>query len=106
MIIMDSVDLNVSTLKPLGERVLVKMDKTEEKTTGGILLPDNAKKKPQIGEIIAIGNNKKNSEDSVTSISLQIGNKVLYSKYAGTNIKINNDEYILLNEKDILAIIE
>jgi len=64
------------------------------------------KKKPQIGEIIAIGNNKKNSEDSVTSISLQIGNKVLYSKYAGTNIKINNDEYILLNEKDILAIIE
>nr|ASQ40422.1 Co-chaperone GroES [Cyanoptyche gloeocystis] len=103
---MDSVDLNVSTLKPLGERVLVKMDKTEEKTTGGILLPDNAKKKPQIGEIIAIGNNKKNSEDSVTSISLQIGNKVLYSKYAGTNIKINNDEYILLNEKDILAIIE
>ncbi|KKD35105.1 MAG: co-chaperone GroES [Limnoraphis robusta] len=102
---MAAVALNVSTVKPLGERVFVKVSESEEKTAGGILLPDTAKEKPQVGEIVAVGPGKRNDDGSRAEMEVQIGDKVLYSKYAGTDIKLGGDEYVLLAEKDILAIV-
>ncbi|NEP00283.1 MAG: co-chaperone GroES [Symploca sp. SIO2E9] len=100
---MATISLNVSTVKPLGDRVFVKVSKSEDKTTGGILLPDTAKEKPQVGEIAAVGLGKLNDDGSRQAIEVKVGDKVLYSKYAGTDIKLGNEEYVLLSEKDILA---
>lgn len=100
---MATISLNVSTVKPLGERVFVKLSKSEDKTTGGILLPDSAKEKPQIGEIAAVGPGKLNDNGSRQAMEVKVGDKVLYSKYAGTDIKLGNEEYVLISEKDILA---
>lgn len=102
---MAAVSLSVSTVKPLGERVFLKVSASEEKTAGGILLPDSAKEKPQVGEIVAVGSGKRNDDGSHQEMEVKIGDKVLYSKYAGTDIKLGNEEYVLLAEKDILAIV-
>jgi chaperonin GroES len=102
---MASVNLNVSTVKPLGDRVFVKVSASEEKTAGGILLPDAAKEKPQVGEIVAVGPGKRNDDGSRQQPDIQVGNQVLYSKYAGTDIKLGTEEYVLLSEKDILAVV-
>lgn len=102
---MAAVTLSVSSVKPLGDRVFVKVSASEEKTAGGILLPDTAKEKPQVGEIVAVGPGKRNDDGSRQEIDIQVGDKVLYSKYAGTDIKLGTDEYVLLSEKDILAIV-
>lgn len=102
---MAAVSLSVSTVKPLGERVFVKVSAAEEKTAGGILLPDNAKEKPQVGEVVQVGPGKRNDDGSRQELEVKIGDKVLYSKYAGTDIKLGTDEYVLLSEKDILAIV-
>ena len=92
-------------LNPLGDRVFVKVSESEEKTAGGILLPDTAKEKPQVGEVVQVGPGKSNEDGSRQSPEVGIGDKVLYSKYAGTDIKLGSDEYVLLSEKDILAIV-
>ena len=102
---MAAVSLSVSTVKPLGERAFVKVSASEEKTAGGILLPDTAKEKPQVGEVAAVGPGKRNDDGSRTEMEVKVGDKVLYSKYAGTDIKLGTDEYVLLAEKDILAIV-
>ena len=102
---MAAVTLSVSTVKPLGERVFVKVSESEEKTAGGILLPDSAKEKPQVGEVVAAGPGKRNDDGSRAEMEVKVGDKVLYSKYAGTDIKLGGDEYVLLAEKDILAIV-
>ncbi|TAG63052.1 MAG: co-chaperone GroES [Oscillatoriales cyanobacterium] len=90
---MAAVSLSVSTVKPL------------EKTAGGILLPDTAKEKPQVGEVAAVGPGKRNDDGKRVEMEVKVGDKVLYSKYAGTDIKLGTDEYVLLAEKDILAIV-
>lgn len=100
---MAAISINVSTVKPLGDRVFVKVSASEEKTAGGILLPDTAKEKPQIGEVAAVGPGRRNDDGSYTEPEVKVGDKVLYSKYAGTDIKLGGDEYVLLSEKDILA---
>lgn len=100
---MATLSLGVSTVKPIGDRVLVKVSESEERTPGGILLPDTAKEKPQVGEIVAVGSGKRNEDGSYQALDLQVGDKVLYSKYAGTDIKIGGEEYVLLTEKDVLA---
>ncbi|OKH17119.1 co-chaperone GroES [[Limnothrix rosea] IAM M-220] len=100
---MAAISINVSTLKPLGDRVFVKVSESEEKTAGGILLPDSAKEKPQIGEVVAVGEGKRNDDGSRSAVDVKVGDKVLYSKYAGTDIKFSGDDYVLLSEKDILA---
>ncbi len=100
---MAAISINVSTLKPLGDRVFVKVNPSEEKTAGGILLPDTAKEKPQVGEIVAVGPGKRNDDGSRSALDIGVGDKVLYSKYAGTDIKLGGEEYVLLSEKDILA---
>lgn len=102
---MAAVTLSVSTVKPLGDRVFIKVSASEEKTAGGILLPDTAKEKPQIGEIVSVGPGKRNDDGSRQEPEIKVGDKVLYSKYAGTDIKLGTDEYVLLSEKDILAIV-
>jgi chaperonin GroES len=103
---MATVSLGVSTVKPLGDRILVKVSEAEEKTAGGIILPDTAKEKPQVGEVAQVGAGKRNDDGSVQSIDVKVGDKVLYSKYAGTDLKIGGEDYVLLREQDILATVE
>ncbi len=100
---MAAISINVSTVKPLGDRVFVKVSPAEEKTAGGILLPDNAQEKPQIGEVVAVGPGKRNDDGSRAELDVKVGDKVLYSKYAGTDVKLSGEDYVLLSEKDILA---
>jgi chaperonin GroES len=102
---MAAVSLSVSTVKPLGDRVFVKVSAAPEKTAGGLYLPDNAQEKPQVGEVSAVGPGKRNDDGSRQEVDLKVGDKVLYSKYAGTDIKLGTEEYVLLSEKDILAIV-
>ncbi|HZX73155.1 MAG TPA: co-chaperone GroES [Cyclobacteriaceae bacterium] len=88
------------SLKPLADRVLVKPADAEEKTKGGIIIPDTAKEKPMKGKVIAVGNGKKDEPMTVKS-----GDTVLYGKYAGTEITIEGDEYLIMRESDIFAIV-
>lgn len=103
---MATLTLNASTLKPLGDRVLIKIATQDEKTAGGIFLPDTAKEKPQVGEVVAVGPGKRNDDGNLVALEVAVGNKVLYSKYAGTEVKLSSDEFVLLAERDILAIVE
>ncbi|GBF82677.1 co-chaperone GroES [Aphanothece sacrum] len=100
---MAAISINVSTVKPLGDRVFVKVSASEEKTAGGILLPDTAKEKPQIGEVVFVGPGKRNDDGTRSALEVKVGDKVLYSKYAGTDVKLAGEDYVLLSEKDILA---
>ncbi len=92
-----------SKLQPLGDRVLVKPTEKEEKTKSGIYLPDTAKEKPQEGEIIAIGPGKFDDTGKRIPMDLKVGDKVIYAKYGGTEIKIDDEELMILRESDILA---
>ncbi len=100
---MAAISLAVSTVKPLGDRILVKVSDAEEKTAGGILLPDTAKEKPQVGEVVQVGPGKRNDDGAVQPLEVKVGDKVLYSKYAGTDIKLASDDFVLLRESDVLA---
>ncbi len=102
---MATMSLNVTTVKPLADRVFIKISEKEEKTAGGIFLPDTAKEKPQIGEISAVGPGKLDDKGVRQPLEVKVGDKVLYSKYAGNDIKLGTEEYVLLAEKDILAIV-
>ena len=100
--------MKIAGLKPLGDRVLVKPVHEEEKSKGGILLPDTiSKEKPQVGELLAVGPGGNDKEGKFVPMTLKKGDKVVYAKYSGTDIKDDADEdYLLISEKDILAIIE
>lgn len=102
---MAALTLNASTLKPLGDRVFIKVSEQDDRTAGGIFLPDTAKEKPQVGEVVAVGPGKKTDEGKVVAMDIQVGDRVLYSKYAGTEVKLGTEEYVLLAERDILAIV-
>jgi len=91
--------------KPLGDRVLVKPLEAKEQTKGGIIIPDSAKEKPQEGEIIAVGEGKKDNAGKVTPLSLKAGDKVLYGKYSGTEVVIDDQEYLIVREDDVLGIV-
>ncbi len=93
-------------LKPLHDRVLIKRLGEEEVTKGGIIIPDSAKEKPIKGTIVAVGPGKAGDDGKPVALTVKVGDVVLYSKYAGTEIKIDNDEHLVLREDDILAIIE
>jgi len=88
---------------PLGERVVVKPREQEEHTTGGIYLPDTAKEKPQEGEIVAVGKGRVSENGTVVAMELGVGDKVIYSKFAGTEYKDGDNEYLIMRESDILA---
>jgi chaperonin GroES len=102
---MAAITLAASSVQPLADRVLVKVSASEETTAGGILLPDTAKEKPQVGEITRVGPGKVDDKGERQAMEVKVGDKVLYSKYAGTDIKLGSDEYVLLSEKDILAVL-
>lgn len=91
-------------LKPLGDRAVVKPEPSEERTQSGIVLPDTAKEKPQVGTVIAVGTGRILDNGQKVPLEVKIGDKVIYAKYGGTEIKIEGEEYIILQERDILAI--
>lgn len=90
---------------PLGDKVLVKRMEAESKTAGGIVLPDTAKERPKEGEIIAVGNGKLLDNGQRSDFQVKVGDKVLFASYAGTEIKIEGDEYLIMAEEDILAVL-
>ncbi len=94
-----------NSLQPLGDRVVVKKLDAEEKTTGGIVLPDTAKEKPQQGKVLAVGLGKKDDSGKREPLDVQVGNVILFAKYAGTEIKHKGEDLLILSERDILAII-
>jgi chaperonin GroES len=93
-------------LKPLGDRVVIKVLPQEEKLASGLVLPGNAKEKPQEGEVVAVGNGRTLENGTKLTMDVKVGDKVIYSKYAGSEIKVNGQEYLILSEKDILAIVQ
>ena len=92
-------------VKPLEDRVLLKPMEAEQKTAGGIIIPDNAKEKPQKGEIVAVGPGKMNDKGQRIEMTLKKGDKVLYGKYSGTEITVDGEDYLILRERDVLAVI-
>ncbi|MBE2226381.1 MAG: co-chaperone GroES [Ignavibacteria bacterium] len=92
-------------LKPLGDRVIVKPKAPEEVTKGGIILPDTAQEKPMEGEVVAVGNGKSDDNGKKVAMDLKVGDKVLYGKYSGTEVKVNNEEYLIMRESDVYAVI-
>jgi chaperonin GroES len=93
-------------LKPLNDRVLVKRLESEEKTAGGIIIPDSAKEKPQRGKIVAAGPGKLDDSGKRIALNVKDGEEVLFNKYAGTEVKIEGEEYLVMREDDILGVIE
>jgi chaperonin GroES len=93
-------------LRPLQDRILVKRVEEETKTAGGLYIPETAKEKPQRGEIIAVGNGKKTEDGKVLPLDVKVGDKVLFGKYAGTEIKVEGEELLMMREDDILAVVE
>lgn len=93
-------------LRPLRDRVVIKPGEEEEKTAGGIVLPDTAKKKPQEGEVIAVGSGKVLDDGTRVPLNVKKGDRVIYSKYAGTEVRIGDEEYLILDEDSIYAIKE
>ena len=91
--------------KPLGDRILVKPMQAEEKTKGGILLPDTAKEKPQQGEVVAVGQGKTLETGEVKKLEVKVKDKVLYGKYSGTEVTVEGEEYLIIREDDVLAIV-
>ncbi len=92
-------------VRPLHDRVLVKRTNEEEKSKGGIIIPDTAKEKPAQGEIIAVGQGRVGEDGKVRPLDVKKGDKVLFGKYAGTEIKIDGDEFLMMREEDILGVI-
>ena len=92
-------------LKPLGDRLLVKPIEQEEKTASGIILPETAKEKPQEGEVLAVGPGSRKEDGERIAMDVVVGNRVLYAKYAGTEIKMDGVKYLILRESDVLAIV-
>jgi chaperonin GroES len=93
-------------VKPLQDRLVVKRIEEEEKTKGGIIIPDAAKEKPQEGRVVAVGDGKVLESGQKSPLTVKVGDKVLFGKYSGTEIKIDGDEHLILREDDVLAIIE
>lgn len=93
-------------IRPLHDRLIVKRFEEEERTKGGIIIPDNAKEKPQQGEVIAVGNGKVLEDGKKAPLEVKKGDRVLFGKYSGTEIKIDGTEYLMMREDDILGIVE
>ena len=94
-------DVNI---RPLHDRLLVRRMKEEEKTAGGIIIPDTAKEKPQRGEVVATGNGRVNDDGKTRPLEVKAGDTVLFSKYAGTDLKLGAEEYLMITESDVLGI--
>ncbi len=93
-------------IRPLNDRILLKRLEEEEKTKGGIIIPDSAKEKPMEGKVIAVGNGKVQEDGKRIPLEVKVGDRVLFSKYSGSDVKIDGEEHLILREDDILGIIE
>ena len=94
-----------SQLQPLGDRLVIKPLESEEKTKSGLVLPDTAKEEPQEGKVIAVGSGKLMDDGSVKKLEVKNGDRVLYGKYSGTEVRINEEDYLILREDDVLAVV-
>ena len=93
-------------VRPLHDRILVKRIDEEEKTAGGIIIPDSAKEKPQVGKVLAVGNGKIAEDGKVTPLDVKKGDKVLFSKYSGSEVPVDGEDALIIREDDVLAILE
>jgi chaperonin GroES len=93
-------------LKPLGDRIVIRQLEAQEKTKSGLVLPDSAKEKPQEGKVLAVGSGKVLEDGTVKSLEVKNGDKVLYGKYSGTEVRIQDEDYVILREDDVLAIVQ
>lgn len=92
-------------LKPIGERIVIELVESEEKTASGIVLPDSAKEKPQEGKVVAVGSGRLTKDGERVPLEIKEGDRIIFSKYAGTEVKYEGKEYLVLREDDVLAII-
>jgi len=92
-------------IRPLQDRIIVKRLEEEEKTAGGIIIPDAAKEKPMQGEVVAAGKGKVNENGKVNPLDVKVGDKILFGKYAGTEVKLDGDEYLIMREDDVLGVL-
>ena len=93
-------------IRPLGDRLLVKRVKEEEQTAGGIIIPDSAKEKPIEGKVVAVGNGKRNDTGERVALEVKKGDRILFGKYSGTEVKIEGEEHLILREDDVLGVVE
>ncbi|OUV63103.1 MAG: co-chaperone GroES [Gammaproteobacteria bacterium TMED119] len=93
-------------LRPLHDRIVVKRMEEERTSPGGIVIPDSATEKPSKGEVVAIGNGKKNDNGDVTPVDVKVGDTVLFGKYSGTEVKVDGDDLLVMREDDVMAVIE
>jgi chaperonin GroES len=93
-------------IRPLQDRVIVKRIEEEEKSKGGIIIPDTAKEKPQEGKIVAVGKGKLNEDGKITPLDVKVNDRVLFGKYSGTEINMDGEEHLIMREEDILGVIE
>jgi chaperonin GroES len=93
-------------IRPLHDRVLLKRLDEESKTSGGLYIPDTAKEKPIQGKVVAVGSGKRDKDGKVQALEVKAGDKVLFSKYSGTEVKIDGDEHLIMREEDLLAILD
>jgi chaperonin GroES len=93
-------------IRPLQDRILVKRIEEEEKTKGGIIIPDSAKEKPQEGKVVAVGDGKVLENGQKIPLQVKVGNKILFGKYSGTEFKFDGEEHLIVREDDVLAIVE
>ena len=93
-------------IRPLHDRILVKRIDEEAKTKGGIIIPDSAKEKPQEGKVVAVGNGKIGDDGNVTPLDVKKGDKILFSKYSGSEVNLDDEEHLIMREDDVLAVLE
>lgn len=93
-------------IRPLNDRVLVKRLESEKKTAGGIIIPDSAKEKPAEGEVVAVGPGKLNEAGQRVALNIAVGDRVLFSKYGGTDVKLDGEDYLIMREDDILGVVQ
>jgi len=96
----------IGKLKPLGDRVLVKPMEAKQEENGGIIIPDSAKEKPQEGEVLAAGPGKRDDSGKLIPMDVKVGEKIIFAKYGGTEIKVDGEEYIILRQDDVLAVLD
>ncbi len=95
-----------TNVRPLHDRILIKRIEEQETVKGGIIIPDTAKEKPQEGEVIAVGTGKKDKDGKVTPLDVKVGDRILFGKYSGTDIRIDDEEYLIVREEEVLAVLE
>jgi len=97
---------NDMTFRPLHDRILVRRIEAEEKTAGGIIIPDTAKEKPQEGEVIAVGSGARDESAKITPLDVKVGDRILFGKWSGTDIKLNGEDLLIMKESDVMGVIE